>query len=273
MAHVSCAFTSPEPSRSAAGTIDFPPGLALAVGPPPGLSCEAAMQSLSGLQMQRDPEEAVVASVASCQLNGIGLPPGLALSDCDAAFALSNKSIGSSDQSTASDGFASDTSPGDHHDGCSSCGDSVSVEDGPEMPSRLNADAPAFTPISLSREPLGLDAPDLTSPWYPWSCEVRQQDLSMTPMKINAGIAVHDAHAATDGCDAHSKATDRPAQIVPATSWLAAARAAMPQPMLCSKATIARPRAERCKRSTLESEVQRASPSWAAVVKGRTGAA
>eukprot|EP00928_Gymnodinium_smaydae_P099119 TRINITY_DN9376_c0_g1_i1.p1 TRINITY_DN9376_c0_g1~~TRINITY_DN9376_c0_g1_i1.p1 ORF type:complete len:286 (+),score=31.24 TRINITY_DN9376_c0_g1_i1:88-858(+) len=254
MAHVLCAFTSPEHSRSASGQVEFPPGLASVVRPPPGLECGPSVQAPPGLNKQEDSDfEDVLLSVTLRRLGAFRPPPGLrACKDMDAVL---KEASGCSDQSTASDSFVSDGSASEHHDSSSSCGDAGSVDGNPEISSRLNADAPAFVP-------------NATSMW-PFSPLSEACLLSGTPVKINAGFAVQEA---IDATTASKKATCGPAQIVPATSWLAAARAAMPHSMSsCSKARVARPRAQRCEASSPQNQVEQVRTSWAAVVKGRTG--
>eukprot|EP00928_Gymnodinium_smaydae_P051412 TRINITY_DN3494_c0_g2_i1.p1 TRINITY_DN3494_c0_g2~~TRINITY_DN3494_c0_g2_i1.p1 ORF type:complete len:277 (+),score=24.25 TRINITY_DN3494_c0_g2_i1:80-910(+) len=275
MAPHSCAFALSECSRSTSGPIEFPPGLAPVVRLPPGLACSPLMQPSPQPKesMQGGSEKEVCASLVFRQKHGIGPPPGLS-SNFDADCAVLTQMEGSSDQSTVSDTYVSDGTASDNHDSSSSCGELVfedsGPEFGPEFSSRLNADAPSFIPSDSSRVSSVLNSLPDADAMSPWSVSSLDGPSLLTgaPVKIHAGFAVQDVmDAPRPAC---AKAAGSPAQIVPATSWLAAARAAMSEPMSCSKARVACPRVKRCEGATRESETWRGQTSWAAVVKGRT---
>eukprot|EP00928_Gymnodinium_smaydae_P051413 TRINITY_DN3494_c0_g2_i2.p1 TRINITY_DN3494_c0_g2~~TRINITY_DN3494_c0_g2_i2.p1 ORF type:complete len:295 (+),score=16.67 TRINITY_DN3494_c0_g2_i2:69-887(+) len=271
MAPHSCAFALSECSRSTSGPIEFPPGLAPVVRLPPGLACSPLMQPSPQPKesMQGGSEKEVCASLVFRQKHGIGPPPGLS-SNFDADCAVLTQMEGSSDQSTVSDTCVSDGTASDHHDSSSSCGEPVFADCGLEFSSRLNADAPSFIPSDPSRVSSALDTLPDADVMSPWSLSPLDGPSLLTgaPVKIHAGLAVQETMDAPRA--ARAKAPGSPAQIVPATSWLAAARAAMPEPMSCSKARVACPRVKRCEGATRESETWRGQTSWAAVVKGRT---
>eukprot|EP00928_Gymnodinium_smaydae_P039433 TRINITY_DN2693_c0_g3_i1.p1 TRINITY_DN2693_c0_g3~~TRINITY_DN2693_c0_g3_i1.p1 ORF type:complete len:285 (-),score=23.60 TRINITY_DN2693_c0_g3_i1:77-859(-) len=256
MAHAEFVPASPECSKSAFGTIESSPGLVRTIAPPPGLEC-------APLLPQSDAGTVTGCPFALCQR--IGLPPGLAVETdvFSAGMKMASSSRGS-DQSTASDEHDSD---GRDCDCDSSCAESL--EDAP-VKSRLSADAPVFVPCAdSSRDHSELDS---TSRWRSWQA---QSVTSPHPVKVPTNFVGSVSFKSSKGGGKPSSGNAAcPAQIIPTTSWIAAARAAMPQSESCNKVSTLRSRVSRCQGcSRLQVEDGNESAmdklSWAAIVKGR----